>query len=117
MAIYLPAQPASGPPSPEHAEAMGKFMEEMERAGVLLGGGGFGAHAAGLRIRATNGECSVLEGLPEALTQRAAGFALLELKTREEAIEVSKRFLRVAGDGVSELYPLMDAPPEPPAQR
>jgi hypothetical protein len=88
----------------------------MENAGVLLATGGFLASSTSLRIRSSGGEVTVIDGAASEATRRIVGFALLEVASREEAIDVSSRFLCVAGDGESELRQLMDAPPEPAAQ-
>ena len=117
LSIYTPDEnTASLPPSQEHMEEMGKFMEEMENAGVLLATGGFLRSPTSLRVRSSGGEITVIDGAASEATRRIVGFALLEVTSREEAIEVSSRFLRVAGDGESELRQLMDVPPEPVAQ-
>lgn len=112
LSIYTPdPKAAAAVPTAAQMEEMGTFIEEMERSGVLLLGGRFLPRSTGLRIRSADGHFSVIEGASKATTP-FAGFALLELGSREEAIDNAKRFLRVMGGGESELRQLIDAPPD-----
>jgi len=105
LAIYKPDLPASGPPAPEQMEKMRKFVERSMRDGTLLMTGSIGSAAKGFRVRLSGERLSIEEGTgPEG--QAMAGFALLKTGTKDEMIELVSQFLRLAGDGVSEIHML-----------
>ncbi|GAT70772.1 hypothetical protein HS048_31015 [Planomonospora sp. ID91781] len=76
---------------------MGRFIEEMSRAGVLLATGGLDPRAT--RITSSGGKVTVTDGPYTEAKEAVVGFALIETRTKEEAVELSKRFWRIAGDG------------------
>src|ERR1700730_12482932 len=77
-------------PSTEMLTAMGKFNEEMVKAGVMLAGEGLHPTSKGARIKYT-GKPAVTHG-PFAVTgDLIAGFWLIDVKSKEEAIEWMKR--------------------------
>ncbi|MGX6605960.1 YciI family protein [Micromonosporaceae bacterium Da 78-11] len=81
-----------------HAE-MGEFIQELTASGVLLATGGLAPE--GIVITSAGGEITVTDG-PFAETKEAVGgFALVEVRTKEEAIELGRRFIRIVGDGES----------------
>ncbi len=80
--------------------AMGKYNEELMKAGVLLATGGLlPISKAGARVRFSGGKLTVTDGPFTEAKELIAGFALLQVKSKEEAIESVKRFLKLAGDG------------------
>ena len=113
LSLYTPdpSTPA-GPPSAQHMSEMGKLVDEMTRAGVLIATGAFVASSLGARVRASAGRITVSEGTAPKPGDAVVGFALLEVKSKPEMLEVAKRFLKVAGDGECELRVLME-PPQP----
>jgi hypothetical protein len=110
LSIYKTAE-RDVPPSAEHMAEMGKFCEEMAKAGVLLATEGCLPSAKGARVRLSGGKQTVTDGPFTESKELVAGFALLEVKSKEEAIELTKRFLKLAGDGECELRQVYDAPP------
>jgi hypothetical protein len=87
-------------PSNEILEAMGKFNEELVKAGVMIGGEGLHPSSKGVRIRFADGEASVTDGPFTETKELIAGFWILQVKSREEAIEWMKRMPRpAAGQG------------------
>jgi hypothetical protein len=93
----------AGPPSPEHFAAMGKLIEDMTKAGVLLSTEGCQPSTKGVRVRRTGDKLTVTDGPFTEAKELIAGFAMVQAKSKEEAIELAKRFLAVAGDGESEI--------------
>jgi hypothetical protein len=78
-------------PSPEILAAMGKYNEELVKAGVMLAGEGLHASSKGARVRFSGANRTVIDGPfadPESLI---AGFWLFQVKSKEEAIEWIKR--------------------------
>ena len=78
-------------PSTELLTAMGKFNEEMVRAGVMLAGEGLHPTSKGARIRYSGNEPSVSQGPFPVTPDLVAGFWLIQVKSREEAIRWMKR--------------------------
>ena len=78
-------------PSKELMAAMGKFNQEMVQAGVLLAGEGLQASSKGARIKFSGGKRTVTDGPFTETKELIAGFWLIQVKSREEAIEWAKR--------------------------
>lgn len=70
---------------------MGKFNEEMVKAGVMLAGEGLHPTVKGARIRYTDGKTQVIDGPFTESKELIAGYWLIQTKSKEEAIEWMKR--------------------------
>jgi hypothetical protein len=81
-------------PSTEILAAMGKFNEELVKAGVMLAGEGLHPSSKGARIRFADGEATVIDGPFAEAKELIAGFWIIQVKSREEAIEWMKRMPR-----------------------
>jgi len=115
LTLYTPAIPASGPPSAEHMARMGKLMEDMTKAGVLVSTGGIASRNTAMKVSRKNGAFTVEDGpVMGSSLMPAAGYAVLRAATREELVKHVKAFLEVAGDGTSEIIQTMDGPPPKP---
>ena len=80
------------PPNMEKLFAdMGKFNEEMARAGVMLAGEGLQPSSKGARIQFTGDKRTVIDGPFSETKELIAGFWILQVKSKEEAIEWMKR--------------------------
>jgi hypothetical protein len=107
LAIYRPeGGEEGGMPTPEHMAAMGRLVEEMTRSGALISTEPLTVRSAGARVRLSDGQFTVAEE-----TGRAGGFAFLNAGSREEAIELCRTFLKVAGDGTCELRQVLEFGP------
>jgi hypothetical protein len=91
------ANEADVPPTPELIEAMGKFMGEAAQAGVLLAAEGVRASSYGARLTVDGGKVTVKDGPFAEAKELIAGFAILDVKSKEEAIEHAKRFAKISG--------------------
>jgi len=109
LSIYS-AKESNRPPSPEHMATMGRLIEEGMRDGYLLGTEGCLPTALGARIRVANDQFTVKDGPFTESKEVVGGFALIQAKSKEEAIEFTKRFLEVVGEGECELRQLYEAP-------
>ncbi|GAA1443871.1 YciI family protein [Nocardiopsis tropica] len=78
---------------------MAAFVEELTASGVLLATGGL--EPGGLRVTSAGGEITVTDGPFTEAREVVAGFALVEVRSREEALEITRRFRRIVGDGES----------------
>jgi len=104
---------AAVPPSPELMAEMGKFIGEAMQAGVLVTTGAL--QRKGTRLRLSRGKFTVTDGPFIELKELLGGFAVLQVKSLDEAIEWSKRFLKVVGDGESEIVQLFGPDDSGPA--
>jgi hypothetical protein len=78
-------------PSEELLSAMGKYNEELMKAGVLLDAAGLQASSKGARIRFSGGKRTVIDGPFSESKELIAGYWIIQVKSREEAIEWAKR--------------------------
>src|SRR5215469_2439369 len=102
LSIYKTVE-RNTPPTQEEMAAMGKLIEEGFKAGWLLGTEGCLPTALGARVRKNKGNVTVTDGPFTESKEVVGGFALLKADSKEEAIQLAKDFLKVAGDGESEL--------------
>jgi hypothetical protein len=103
------ASEAGTPPSPELIQKMGKFIEEIMKAGVLRATDGLQPSSKGKRVRLSKGKITVTDGPFTESKELIASYALFEVKSMAEAIEWTKRFLEVLGEGECELRPIFEA--------
>ena len=78
-------------PSSELLEAMGKYNEELAKAGILLAGEGLQPSSKGARVRFSGSKRTVVDGPFTETKELVAGFWLWKVKSKEEAIEWVKR--------------------------
>ena len=78
-------------PSEELLSAMGKYNEELMKAGVLLDLAGFQPSSKGARIKFSGGKRTVIDGPFAESKELIAGYWIIQVKSREEAIEWAKR--------------------------
>src|SRR5579859_6470045 len=78
-------------PSQEILTAMGKYNEELVKAGVLLAGEGLQASSKGARVRFSGDKRTVIDGPFTEAKELIAGFWLIQVKSKDEAIEWVKR--------------------------
>lgn len=99
---YLMTQiPAATAPAPDEKlfADMAAFVEELTVAGQLLATGGLAP--AGVRMASRDGEITVVDGPFTEAKEVAGGFALVEVASKEEMLELARRFRLIVGDGVS----------------
>jgi len=95
------------PPGAEVFEAMGKFVEEATAAGVIVATGGIAPTSMGAIITLDNGDYTVVDGPFAEAKELVGGWALMECRDLSEAIEWSKRFLGVLGQGEVRVRPCL----------
>jgi hypothetical protein len=89
---------------------MGKLVEEGFKAGWLLGTEGCLPTALGARVRSDGGKVTVTDGPFTEAKEVVGGFAIIKADSKEEAIQLTRDFLKVAGDGECELRQLYEMP-------
>ena len=108
--MTLPNEKTAGtPPSPQMMAEMAKFIEAEKKAGVLIATGAMlPASMGGARVKSEGGRLTVLDGPFTESKELIAGWAIIEVKSFDEAIEASRRFYRIVGDGEGEIRQIMD---------
>ena len=96
------------PPTEEHMATMGKLIEQGMKAGWLLSTEGCLPSALGARVRLSDGKVTVSDGPFTESKEVIGGFAILNAESKEEAIQMCKDFLKVAGDGECEIRQLYE---------
>src|SRR4029434_3221149 len=109
---------AGAAPKPELVAAIGKLSEEMIKAGVLLDMGGLLPSSKGARINLTKGKLIVTDGPFSEAKELIGGYAILQVKSKDEAIERGRRFMQLHADvlgpsydGELEVRQMPDGPP------
>jgi hypothetical protein len=103
MVKATPESEAGVMPSEQLLTEMGKFNEELMKAGVLLAGEGLHPSSKGARVRFSGSKRTVIDGPFAESKELIAGFWLLQVKSKEEAIEWVKRSPNPFPDGESEI--------------
>ncbi|HET9895130.1 MAG TPA: YciI family protein [Streptosporangiaceae bacterium] len=94
-------------PGPELYARMGELVAEATKAGVLLATGGLTPPDQATKVKYSGGEFTVLDGPFAEAKELIGGWALMEVRDKAEAIEWTKRFLTIAGDGESTIREVM----------
>lgn len=110
-------------PSEQLLTEMGRFNEELVQAGVLLAGEGLQPSSTGARVKFSGDKRTVIDGPFAETKELIAGYTLIQAKSREEALEWSRRFPNPAVDGgvgeieVRQLFELDDFEQTPALER
>lgn len=80
---------------------MARFVEELTQAGVLLATGGL--DTGGTHIKATDGKVTVIDGPYTEAKEMIVSFALIDVRSKQEAIELAKRFWAIVKDGEGDI--------------
>jgi hypothetical protein len=105
MSIYKTVERAT-PPTQQEMAAMGALIEETMKTGELIETGGLQPSARGFRVRRSNGKIVVTDGPFTESKEVVGGYAIVEAKSKEDALRMTKRFLEVAGEGECEVRPM-----------
>ena len=96
------------------SDAMGEFVEEGFKSGVLKDTAGLKGTADGFRVRSSGGKLKQTDGPFTESKEIVGGYALVDVKSREEAVELARQFMELhrvhwpAFDGECEVRPLED---------
>jgi hypothetical protein len=102
---------------------MAKYHEELQKAGVLLDGSGLQPSKKGWRIKYSGGKRTVIDGPFTEAKELVAGYTLIQVKSREEAMEWTRRYPNPAIGGkdgeieVRQLFELEDFEPSETIER
>jgi hypothetical protein len=98
-----PHTEAWGKPSQALVDAMMAYNEEMIRAGIMLAGDGLKPSSRGSRIKFSRGKPRITDGPFAESKELVAGFTIIRVGSREEALEWVKRWPVEDGEGEVEL--------------
>jgi hypothetical protein len=107
LSIYKTVE-RNTPPSAEEMDAMGKIIAEAMQAGWLLATEGCLPSTLGAKVRRSDGKITVTDGPFTETKELVGGFAILKANSKQEAIQIARQFLTVAGDGECELRQLYE---------
>jgi hypothetical protein len=111
MTLYKPGRESNAPPTEQEMAEMGQFIQELAQEGVLIATDGLQPSSKGAKVRISHdGKFTVTDGPFTETKELVAGFAIIQVNSKEEAIELTKRFLKVVGEGESEIRLMHDAP-------
>ncbi|NML47838.1 YciI family protein [Ramlibacter sp. G-1-2-2] len=103
------------PPNPEPLfAAMAAYHEELAKAGALLDASGLQPSSTGWRVQYDGGKRSIVDGPFTESKELIAGYTLIQARSREEAMEWTRRYPNPVGEGVQchievrQLYELED---------
>ncbi len=97
------------PPKPETMAKLGQFAQEHAKAGILVMTGGLQRPTKGTRLTMADGNFTI-DGPYAETKEFIDGFALIEVKSADEAIEVARRFMSIVGDGQGEVLAVYEQP-------
>ena len=110
MGMATKESEAAVPPTAEQFAAMQQYNEELVKAGILLAAEGLTATSKGARVKFSGDKRTVIDGPFTESKELVAGFSILKVKSREEAIAWVKRVPNIFpnGETVVEIRKLMD---------
>jgi hypothetical protein len=94
---FLMTTTKADPPDDKLVVEMDRLVEEMTRKGVLLAAGGL--DPVGTQVTSSGGKITVTDGPFTESKETILSFALVEVRSKEEAIELAKRFWQIVGNG------------------
>jgi hypothetical protein len=107
------------PPTQEEMAAMGQLIEKYTRAGHLISTEGCLPSKLGMRVRRDGEKTKITDGPFTEAKEVVGGFAIFNVDSKEQMVELCKEFLDLVGDGECEVRQLYEAPAfaEVPAAR
>jgi len=95
MMLVKHAEKNSGPPPKELMDALAKLSEEAVKAGTIVASGGLAPTAMSTRVRLSRGKISTIDGPFTEAKEIVGGYAVLEFKSKEEAVDGALRFMEL----------------------
>lgn len=103
---------AGVPPSEEQLTAMGKYNEELVKAGIMLAGEGLKPSSQGKRVRFSGSKRTVIDGPFTEAKELIAGYAIWQVRSMEEAVEWVKRCPDLPVESDVEIRPVFEWTPQ-----
>jgi hypothetical protein len=109
LSIWTFDPAAKQTPTPEQIQKMDELISELKAKGVLVDTGGAMDGSLELRYARKNGKDTVTDGPFAEAKEVVGGFALFEVTDRSHALDLTRQFLDVAGEGTCELHEVTSA--------
>jgi hypothetical protein len=104
---FLMTMNGGGPPPDQQLFAdMADFIAELTQAGVFLAGGGLAAE--GTHVSASGGQMTLTDGPYAETKETIVSFALIEVRSKEELVEISRRFWAMVREGEGDIRQVLD---------
>jgi len=100
MRFLMTVNGGGAPPDAELFAEMGRFVEELTRVGVLLATGGLDR---GTHVSASGGNVTFTDGPFAESKEVIVSFALVDVRSQQEALELARRFWKLVGDGEGDI--------------
>ena len=100
MRYLMTTNGGGAPPDEQLFTEMGRFVEELTRAGVLLASGGLDS---GTHVVSSGGSITLTDGPYAESKEVIVSFALVEVRSKDEALELARRFWTMVGDGEGDI--------------
>jgi hypothetical protein len=110
--IYRPGEDSDARPTPKQIEEMTAFIGDAFKTGKLIATDGLMASKHGALVSINNGKIAVTDGPFTETKEIIGGYAIMNLGSKEEAVEEAKKFLKLMGRGTSEVRRMGDPPPQ-----
>jgi len=94
------------PPDQRRYAEMNKFIEEHAKAGKLFLAGGWDPTTPCTVVKRSGDKVTVTDGPFAEAKEMVGGFAVLDVQSKEEVLEIARRFVALAGEGTSEIREL-----------
>ncbi|HXB55475.1 MAG TPA: YciI family protein [Vicinamibacteria bacterium] len=108
--MYQSGKDSDAPPSQGEITAVGQLIEDMAKAGVLVATEGLQPSSKGARVRISGEKFTETDGPFVETKELIAGYAIVKAKSKGDAIEPAKRFLKVMGERETEVRLMHDTP-------
>ena len=108
MGMATKESEAAPPPPPEAFVAMQEFNEDLAKRGILLAAEGLTARSQGARVNVSGDNVTVTDGPFTESKEWVAGFMIIKVKSKQEAIDLVKRAPKLSPTGIVEIRKLMD---------
>jgi hypothetical protein len=105
MTLWRPAKVVY-PPSEKLQAEMGAFIGEMTKSGKLVDTNGWDPRSPCTVLKRAGENVTVTDGPFTEAKEMIGGYAILEATSKEEVLEITRRFVAIAGDGISEIREL-----------
>ncbi len=108
MMLYKAGFESDAGPSQQEIDEMGRFISDTAASGVLVATDGLLPSSKGFRVNYDGGKMTVIDGPFTETKELISGYAIVDVKSKDQALELARRFLAVVKSGQSEIRQMYD---------
>lgn len=108
MMLYKAGFESDAGPSQQEIEEMERFISDAAASGVLVATDGLLPSSKGFRVNYDGGKMTVIDGPFTETKELISGYAIVDVKSKDQALELARRFLAVVKSGQSEIRQMYD---------